>query len=93
LPCAQFELVVGQTGATLKIMVQKATLDQLLELPPEERLSLVEDLWDSLAKDPTSVPVTETQAKELDARLAAYKADGNKGASWEEVKAQLSRKA
>lgn len=74
-------------------MVTKATRDQLLELPPDEKLSLLEELWDSLATQPENVPVTEAQAKELDARLEAYRRDGEKGKTWDEVKARLSGKA
>jgi hypothetical protein len=37
-------------------------------LTPEERIQLAEDLWDSLAEIPESVPLTEAQAEELDRR-------------------------
>ncbi len=57
-----------------------------LHLSPEERLQLVEDIWDSLALGaPESVPIPESHARELDRRLAAYRADGNRGRPWREV--------
>jgi len=43
-------------------------------LTPEERIQLAEDLWDSLAEIPESVPLTEAQAEELDRRV-----DGSPG--------------
>lgn len=55
-------------------------------LSPEERLQLVEDLWDSLAVGaPESVPIPESHARELDRRLAAYREDGDPGRPWREV--------
>jgi putative addiction module component (TIGR02574 family) len=39
------------------------------DLSPEERLELLERLWDSLARTPSDVPVTPEQRAELDPRL------------------------
>lgn len=51
----------------------------LKALPIEERIRLVEDLWDSIAADQRSVPLTDAQRTELDRRLDAYEADGDRG--------------
>lgn len=40
-------------------------------LSTEQRLELIEKLWDSLADDPSTVPVIEAQKAELDRRLDA----------------------
>ena len=40
------------------------------KLTPEERLDLIEELWDSLRGDPEKIPLTDAQAKELDRRVA-----------------------
>jgi putative addiction module component (TIGR02574 family) len=42
-------------------------------LSPEERLDLLEKLWDSL--EPSQIPVTEAQKRELDRRLDALDRD------------------
>jgi putative addiction module component (TIGR02574 family) len=52
---------------------------KLRELPIEERIKLVEDLWDSIAADKEVLPVTPEQKAELDRRLDAYEADKNPG--------------
>lgn len=52
---------------------------KLLELPVEERIRIVEDLWDSIAADQKSLPLTAEQKAELDRRLDAYEADANRG--------------
>lgn len=49
----------------------------LRELPVEERIKLVEDLWDSIAEDRKALALTPEQRAELDRRLAAYEIDKN----------------
>lgn len=51
----------------------------LRKLPLEERLRLVEDLWDSIAAEQGALPLTSQQQTELDRRLDAYEADGIRG--------------
>jgi putative addiction module component (TIGR02574 family) len=55
----------------------------------EERLDLMERLWESLRQDPSSVPLTTAQHEELDRRLDDLEADIQAGAPlgipWDEV--------
>ena len=51
-------------------MARPALLDEILHLPPAERLRLVEDIWDSLTTSTADVPVPEWHRDELDRRLA-----------------------
>ncbi|HKZ45764.1 MAG TPA: addiction module protein [Thermodesulfobacteriota bacterium] len=48
---------------------------KLKELPVDERVKLVEDLWDSIAADQHALPLTNEQKAELDRRLNAYEID------------------
>lgn len=64
-------------------------LDAIRKLSPEERVQLVEDIWDTLVDDTESLPVTDAQAAELDRRLEAYAKDSDPGTPWEQVKADL----
>ena len=48
-------------------------------LPIDQRIQLVEDLWDSIAQENAVLPVTKDQKEELDLRLEAYALDGNQG--------------
>ena len=50
-------------------MTSKALLDGILRLPVEERLELIEEIWDSLAADADQVPVAEWHRRELERRL------------------------
>jgi putative addiction module component (TIGR02574 family) len=51
----------------------------------EERLQLIEALWDSLSNDPSRVPLSPQQRQELDVRLDRIDAGDNTGIPWEEV--------
>lgn len=66
--------------------------DDFRKLPLEERIRLVEDLWDSIAADQNVLPLTPEQRAELDRRLDAYAADGNPGRLAEDVIADLKKK-
>jgi len=61
----------------------------LERLSTSERIQLVQDLWDSIARDPASVPLTDAQKAELSRRLAAYAVDRDPGEDWEVVKERL----
>ncbi|MFN2420043.1 MAG: addiction module protein [Gemmatimonadota bacterium] len=50
-------------------MTSKALLDEILRLPADQRLELIEEIWDSLAADAGKIPVPEWHRRELDRRL------------------------
>ena len=58
----------------------------------EERLALVEELWDSIAADSSAVPLTEAQRTELDRRIAEHQANPDDVVPWEEVKASINER-
>jgi putative addiction module component (TIGR02574 family) len=59
------------------------------DLSPEERLRLIEELWDSLDETPGTVPLTNTQREELDRRLDDLERSGPEGIPWEQVLQQI----
>lgn len=65
---------------------------KLSKLPIDERIKLVEDLWDSIASDQKALPITDEQKAELDRRLDAYEFDGNRGRLATEAIAEIRRK-
>jgi putative addiction module component (TIGR02574 family) len=58
-------------------------------LPPDQRLKLVEEVWDSLAASPDEVGVPQWHRDELDRRLADPSEQAN--VSWQDVQARLRR--
>ncbi len=55
----------------------------------EERLRLMEQLWESLTPKPEAVPVTSAQREELDRRLDELDREGPSGIPWDEVLRQV----
>ncbi len=59
-------------------------------LSVEERLALVEDLWDSIAGESAAMSLTDVQRAELDRRLADHEANPNDVVPWKDVKASIT---
>jgi putative addiction module component (TIGR02574 family) len=58
----------------------------------EERLRLVEEIWDTFGAEGEGIPITSAQRAELERRVAEDDANPDDVTSWEEVKAStLSR--
>jgi putative addiction module component (TIGR02574 family) len=70
-------------------MIPKPEFAELFELPPAERLQLVEDLWDSLIPHEAELPVTDWVANELRARKQRFDAQPDSGMTWDEVARSL----
>lgn len=62
------------------------------QLPIDERIRLVEDLWDSIASDQNSLPLTQDQKNELDKRLDAYELSKDPGRPMTEVLSEIRGK-
>ena len=60
-------------------------------LSPDQRLELIELLWDSLSSTPEAIPFTDAQRAELDRRLDELEREGPIGISAEEVLNRLGR--
>ncbi|MEA2944953.1 MAG: hypothetical protein QOI40_283 [Alphaproteobacteria bacterium] len=68
--------------------MNKALLKELMDLPPAERLQLVEELWDSI--EPQDLPpLTDEQIKEIEQDWADHKRDPSSAVPWEEVRSWL----
>jgi len=62
---------------------------EIANLSPEERLRLLEQLWESLSATPEAISLTNAQREELDRRLDELDRDGPAGIPWEEVLRQI----
>jgi putative addiction module component (TIGR02574 family) len=63
------------------------------DLSIEERLHLLEQLWDSLRETSGAVPLTNAQREELDRRLDDLERSGPEGIPWEEVLRRIRKRA
>ena len=60
------------------------------QMSRDERLVLVQEIWDTIAKEPEPLLVTEAQRQELERRVAEDDAAPDDVVSWEEVKARTA---
>jgi putative addiction module component (TIGR02574 family) len=66
-------------------------LRELETLSVPERLQLVEDLWDSIARSNAGLPIPQWQRDELDRRKRDYLQNPESGKTWEQVKHSILR--
>lgn len=63
-----------------------ADIPGIEQLSVAERILLIEELWESIAAEPASVPVPQSHRAELDRRLAAYEKDPGRLLSLEDLR-------
>jgi putative addiction module component (TIGR02574 family) len=73
---------------TLGGMSTLPSLEDILRLPADQRLRLVEEIWDSLVALPQDVPVPDWHRQLLDERLDSGERASR---SWEQVRENARR--
>ena len=69
--------------------MESVSFSEVFQMPVADRIRLAQALWDSVARDPDQIPITDTQKALLDEYYAEYQANPNEGSPWPEVKARL----
>ena len=64
---------------------------EILKLPVEERLRLLELIWESLAGDPSALPLSDAHRAVLDERVAEHERNPDDVATRDEVLAEARR--
>ncbi|WP_083622704.1 addiction module protein [Planktothrix serta] len=62
------------------------TLNQIISLGIEDRIRLVQDIWDSIAAEQAYPDLTEVEKQELDHRITAYETNPDDVMTWEDIK-------
>jgi len=65
------------------------TTAELRELTATQRLELLEAVWDTLADDPASLPLSTEHRRELDRRLDDLKQSPDAGVRWSDLRRDL----
>ena len=69
--------------------MKQFSVAEILELPIQERIRLVELIWESVAAVPEAVKITPGLKAELEARMKEFEANPEAGYSWEQIRARL----
>jgi len=85
-PLAQRDIAPSLGEVEIEVMIKQALLAEILRLPPEERIALLGEAWDSIAASPSDVPIPEWHVQELERRLAT---PAPQFVPWEEVRSRL----
>lgn len=62
---------------------------KIKDLSVEERIVLVEEIWDSIVAEEETPELTEEQKTELDRRLESFRENPDESVTWESVKSRL----
>ncbi len=65
------------------------TASDIAQMPVQQRIQLVEDIWDSIAEMPEAIEIPQWHKQELEKRLEAYHADPSVGSPWQDVKKRI----
>ncbi len=66
--------------------INQATIDEIKKMGLSEKILIVEEIWDSIAKDSEYPDLTDAQRSELNRRIDSYHAHPGQGRTWEEIK-------
>jgi putative addiction module component (TIGR02574 family) len=69
----------------MSTMMQSLGIDRL---PVDDRLDLIEEIWDSVASEIDKLPLTPDQEVEIARRLDEHEADPDDVIPWETIKAE-----
>jgi putative addiction module component (TIGR02574 family) len=58
-------------------------------LPVEERIALVEQIWDTIAAESENLELTAAQKQELDRRIDSFQENPHAGRTWEAIKSEF----
>ena len=62
----------GEAGGGRLSDMSDADIAEILKLPVEERMRLVELIWESIAANPSAVPLGDAHRAVIDERLAEH---------------------
>ena len=68
------------------------TLKEITSLSIEDRIDLVQAIWDSIAAEQAYPDLTEAQQQEIDRRIADHEANPDNILTWQEIKASLKKR-
>lgn len=58
----------------------------------DERLALIEELWDGISDDVASIPLTDPQRTELERRIADHDENPDDVIAWDALRASIAER-
>ena len=63
--------------------------EEARKLSIDERINLVEEIWDSIAEENGCFELSDAQKQELDRRLESFRVNPSQGRTWEEIESEF----
>ena len=73
-------------------MKKNISITDVFKLSVSERIQVVEDIWDSISRNPDAVTLTTDQKEELDSRLGGYRQNPAAGSAWSQIKKKIAKR-
>lgn len=67
-------------------------ISEIAKLSTQEKIMLVEDLWDNIRTDNSHIPVPKSHQDELDRRFKKYKSNPENLLSLKELQARIEKR-
>ncbi|NJL64238.1 MAG: addiction module protein [Methylacidiphilales bacterium] len=67
------------------------TLNEIIALKVEDRIRIVQAIWDSIAAEQTYPELSDKQKQELDYRIADSEANPDNVMTWQEIRASIRK--
>lgn len=67
-------------------------MQQIQKLSRDERLELIDEIWDTIGEDAEPDPLTAEQKQELERRIADQRKNPNASIPWEKAVEELDKK-
>ncbi|TVM03729.1 MAG: addiction module protein [Candidatus Brocadia sp. WS118] len=75
-----------------EITVRITDIPEIAKLSTQEKILLVEDIWDSIALDESAVPIPHSHRDELDRRLRIHESAPGNLLTLEELQARIEKR-
>lgn len=72
--------------------MENTLIKQINDLSLSEKILLVEEIWDDIAKENEGFELTQSQKSELDRRINSFTDNPNQGRSWDEIKSEFLKR-
>lgn len=69
--------------------ISRESVDTIKNLSVSEKVLIVEEIWDSIARGDKYPELTASQKEELNKRIDSYHQYPEQGRSWEEIKSDF----
>jgi putative addiction module component (TIGR02574 family) len=72
-------------------MSAEMLIAEAAKLSPQDRMRIVEAIWQSFYDEQADWPLSNEQREELERRYAEYEANPGEGSDWQEVLARIEK--